>query len=106
MKLLQKIKTFLGLRHKWIAKRGNQLQITIYPGCGVPSKRKYKIVKGQCNKKSFNQGRPDDDMYSQIEKFTPKTEEARILVWHTFHNKTTRYLVILKKNYKNKVSIS
>ena len=106
MKFFQKLLTLVGLRHKWIAKKGKNLEVTIHAGCGVPNYRKYKIVEGDCSKRNYDKGRYDDDGYRTIEFFKPKTNEAKILVWYTFHKTTKRYLVILKKIYNNEVKIS
>ena len=106
MNFFKRIATILHLRHKWIAVRGNTLKITLHKGCGVPNYRKYKLVEGRYTKKSYYEGRPDENSYIEFEVFKPKTLETKILVWYTFNNKTKRYLVILKQHYKDKVNIS
>jgi len=105
MKFLKKILIFLRLKKKWIAKKGKVANISVYSGCGVTNTRRYKIVEGKCSIKHSSDGRADDNGYRETITFRPKTNEARVLVWHTMHKETDRYLIILKKRYGNTINV-
>ncbi len=93
----------LALKQRWVCKRGKELHlITKMQDYSL----RYKLVKGIYTKKVINDGRIGDDLYREITIFKPKTKEARILVWVNNRNWTDKYLIILRKDYSDRIKIN